>query len=129
MLQMHFSQSDTAVPPIPSWDPAATAVHIAFMRRSVAELTASGELVEAQGLAMPDTARIVRAGDGGASVAEGPFPAGKEFLFGWWIVNCASDARVLEIAALLSAAPGHDGKPMNMPIEVREVLSEPPAQP
>ncbi|MEV7121877.1 YciI family protein [Kitasatospora griseola] len=129
MLQMHFSQSDLDVPPIPSWDPAATAEHIAFMRRWVAELTATGELVEARGLAMPDTARIVRGGDDGPTVTGGPFPADKEFLFGWWTVNCASEARVLEIAALLSAAPGHDGKPMNMPIEVREVLPEPEAQP
>ncbi|MFJ5926829.1 YciI family protein [Kitasatospora sp. NPDC092948] len=129
MLQMHFSRSDTDVPPIPDWDPAATAAHIAFMRRSVAELTASGELVEARGLAMPDTARIVRSDGGAPTVTGGPFPAEKEFLFGWWVVSCASEERVLEIAALLSAAPGHDGRPMNMPIEVREVLSEPPAQP
>ncbi|MFD8596911.1 YciI family protein [Kitasatospora sp. NPDC059646] len=129
MLQMHFSQSDAGIPPIPSWDPAATAAHIAFMRTAVAELTAAGELVEAQGLALPDTARIVRAGEDGPDVTAGPFPDGKEFLFGWWIVNCATDERVLEIAAMLSAAPGHDGRPMNMPIEVREVLAEPPAQP
>ncbi|MGW4382090.1 YciI family protein [Kitasatospora sp. NPDC004531] len=129
MLQMHFSQSDTDILPIPDWDPAATAAHIAFMRRSVAELTASGELVEARGLALPDTARVVRAGNGEPEVDGGPFPAGKEFLYGWWIVNCATDERVLEIAAALSAAPGHDGRPMNMPIEVREVLSEPPTQP
>ncbi|MFD7643908.1 YciI family protein [Kitasatospora sp. NPDC059795] len=129
MLQMHFSQSQSDIPPIPDWDPAATAAHIAFMRRSVAELTASGELVEAKGLALPDTARIVRAGEGGPDVVDGPFPAEKEFLFGWWIVDCATDERVLEIAAALSAAPGHDGRPMNMPIEVRELLSEPPVRP
>jgi len=128
MLQMHFSQDDTPVPPIPTWSPEATAVHVAHMRRTVAELTASGELVEVRGLAMPETARIVRAADGGPVVTGGPFPDSKEFLFGWWLVDCADEARAVAIAARISAAPGHDGKPMNMPVEVREVLPEPPAE-
>ncbi|WP_033217348.1 YciI family protein [Kitasatospora phosalacinea] len=127
MLQMHFSQADTRVPPIPTWSPEATAVHVAHMRRAVADLTATGELVEARGLAMPDTARIVRSTDGAPGVTGGPFPDGKEFLFGWWLVDCADEARAVEIAARLSATPGHDGKPMNMPIEIRELMSEPPA--
>ncbi|WP_033252013.1 YciI family protein [Kitasatospora phosalacinea] len=128
MLQLHFSQDDTTVPPIPTWAPEAVAVHVAHMRRTAADLTASGELVEVRGLAMPDTARIVRATDGAPLVTGGPFPTGKEFLFGWWLVDCADEDRAVEIAARVSAAPGHDGKPMNMPIEVRELMSEPPAQ-
>ncbi|WP_033259404.1 MULTISPECIES: YciI family protein [Kitasatospora] len=127
MLQMHFSAHDTDVPPIPTWPADAVAAHVAHMRRSVAELTATGELVEARGLAFPETARIVRATAGEPTVTGGPFPDGKEFLFGWWMVDSADEARVVEIAALLSAAPGHDGRPMNMPIEVRELMSEPPA--
>jgi len=35
--------------------------------------------------------------------------------------------RVHEIAAHASAAPGKGGVPLNMPIEVREVMSAPPA--
>ncbi len=127
MLQLHFSQDDTPVPPIPTWDAGAAAAHVAHMRRAVADLTATGELVEARGLAAPETARIVRAADGAPAVTGGPFPDRKEFLFGWWIVDCADEARAVEIAALVSAAPGHDGRPMNMPVEVREVLPEPPA--
>ncbi len=34
--------------------------------------------------------------------------------------------RAYEIAAMASAAPGVNGKPMNMGIEVREVMSGPP---
>ena len=33
------------------------------------------------------------------------------------------------IAGRASAAPGVGGKPMNMPIEVREVMSGPPVEP
>ncbi|MFJ1756624.1 YciI family protein [Kitasatospora sp. NPDC088134] len=126
MLQLHFSQADTAVPPIPDWDPQAVAAHLGYMRDAVAELTATGELVEARGLALPDTARIVRATGGAPAVTGGPFAATKEFLFGWWIVDCAPE-RAVELAARLSAAPGPAGEPMNMPIEVRELMSEPPS--
>ncbi|MEU5388726.1 YciI family protein [Kitasatospora cineracea] len=127
LLQLHFSQLDTAVPPIPTWEAAAVAEHVGYMRRAVAELTAGGELLEARGLAMPETARIVRATGGAPAVGGGPFPDGKEFLFGWWLVDCPPE-RAVELAARLSAAPGPDGKPMNMPVEVREVLPEPPAE-
>ncbi|MFJ5230109.1 YciI family protein [Kitasatospora sp. NPDC088391] len=125
MLQLHFSQADTAVPPIPDWDPAAVAAHLGYMRDAVAELTATGELVEARGLAEPGTARIVRATGGAPAVVAGPFPDGKEFLFGWWIVDCGPE-RAVELAARLSAAPGPAGEPMNMPVEVRALMSEPP---
>ncbi|MGW4803704.1 YciI family protein [Kitasatospora sp. NPDC004272] len=128
VLQLHFSQDDTRVPPIPTWSPEATAAHLAHVRRTAAELTATGELVEARGLAEPATARIVRATGGEPVVTGGPFPDGKEFLYGWWLVDCADEARAVEIAARVSAVPGHDGRPMNLPIEVRELLPEAPAE-
>ncbi|CAM5462499.1 YciI family protein [Streptomyces tanashiensis] len=93
------------------------------------KLAAAGELVDAQGLAMPDTALIVRADAGGAPlVTDGPFAETKEFLAGWWIVEVPSQQRALEIAAEVSAAPGPGGVPINMPIEVREVMSAPPTE-
>jgi hypothetical protein len=61
-------------------------------------------------------------------VTEGPFPETKEFLAGYLIVDCESDARAVEIAAELSAAPGPGGTPLNMPIEVRPVMSAPPQE-
>jgi hypothetical protein len=77
---------------------------------------------------MPDEARVVRAAKGGApEVTDGPFPEAKEFLAGFWIVDCDSLERVYAIAARASAAPGKAGVPMNMAIEVREVMSAPPA--
>ena len=69
----------------------------------------------------------MRAGKGGApEVTDGPFPEAKEFLAGFWIVDCESTERAYEIAARASAAPGKGGVPLNMPIEVREVMSAPP---
>ena len=51
------------------------------------------------------------------------FPESKEFLAGYWIVDVDNAARAYEIAAEASAAPGLGGAPMNMAIEVREVMS------
>ncbi|GAA3827452.1 YciI family protein [Sphaerisporangium flaviroseum] len=125
MLLMQFGrQAD--FPPITTWAPEELTAHIEFMHTTNQKLTAAGELVEAQGLAMPDQARIVRAGDGGAPVVtDGPYPETKEFLVGYWIVDCESQDRAIEIAASVSAAPGPGGKPLNMPIEVRQVMSGP----
>lgn len=52
----------------------------------------------------------------------------KEFLAGYWIVYVKSLERAYEIAAGASAAPGPGGAPLNMPIEVREVMSAPPVE-
>jgi len=100
--------------------------HMEFMRRFGEELTESGELVSAEGLAAPDQAKIVRAGpDGAPAVTDGPFAEAKEWLAGYWIVDCESPERAIEIAAKASTAPGRGGAPLNMPIEVREVMSAP----
>src|SRR5688572_11565314 len=103
--------------------------HVGFMRRFIEELKKEGALVGAEGLAAPGQARVVRAGKGGApEVTDGPFPEAKEFLAGYWIVDCESPQRAYEIAARASAAPGPGGAPLNMPIEVREVMSAPPVE-
>ena len=64
--------------------------------------------------------------DGTPEVTDGPFAEAKEFLAGYWIVDVERPERAYEIAARASAAPGPGGAPMNMPIEVREVMSAPP---
>ena len=71
-----------------NWSPEDLKAHIGFMMRFAKELSESGELVGAEGLAGPDQARIVRAGKNGApEVTDGPFPEAKEFLAGYWIVD------------------------------------------
>ena len=90
------------------------------------ELSANGELVSAQGLAGPEEAKVIRAAKDGSPITDGVFPESKEFLAGYWIVDVDSPQEAYDIAARASAAPGPGGKPLNMPIEVREVMSGPP---
>jgi hypothetical protein len=97
------------------------------MHRLNKDLTESGELVGAEGLAGPNEARIVRATSNGApAVTDGPFPESKEFLAGYWIVEVDRPERAYEIAGRASAAPGPGGTPMNIAIEIRQVMSAPP---
>jgi hypothetical protein len=104
--------------------------HVAFMEELNRELTASGEFVDAQGLAFPDQAKIVTARSNAApAVTDGPFPESKEFLAGYWIVDVENESRAVAIAAKVSTAPGRDGVPLNFPVEVRPVMSGPPVEP
>ena len=112
-----------------NWTPDDLKGMVRFMKRFNEELKNSGELVSAEGLAPPGRARIVRAGKGGGpEVTDGPFAEAKEFLAGYWIVDCESPKRAYEIAARASSSPGPGGAPLNMPIEVREVMSAPPVE-
>jgi hypothetical protein len=114
---------------IMKWPATEIQAHIAFMKRFTKALADAGELVAAEGLAPPGQAKIVRAQANGApAVTDGPFAETKEFLAGYWIVDVDSPARAYEIAAGASAAPGPGGKPINIPIEVREVMSAPPVE-
>jgi hypothetical protein len=109
-----------------TWSAEDIQAHIEFMNQLNQELVEAGELVDAQGLAGPDQAKLVRAqAHGVPAVTDGPFPETKEFLAGYWLVDCDSPERAIEIAARTSAAPGRDGKPINMPIEVRQVMVAP----
>jgi hypothetical protein len=112
---------------INAWSPDDFKAHIGFMRRLNEELTGSGELVGAEGLAAPGEAKVVRAGKNGVpAVTDGPFPEAKEFLAGYWIVEVDGPERAYEIAAKASAAPGPGGAPLIIPIEVRRVMGAPP---
>ena len=111
---------------IGTWPKVDIQAHIGHMIALNRKLRSSGELVDAQGLSGPDQATLVRAGRDGAPVTDGVFPESKEFLAGYWIVDVDSAARAYQIAAEASAAPGPGGTPINMAIEVREVMSGPP---
>jgi hypothetical protein len=108
------------------WPQQDLKAHIAFMMNFAKKLRESGELVAAEGLAGPDQAKQVRAGKDGKPITDGVFPEAKEFLAGYWIVDVETTERAYEIAAQASAAPGPGGAPLNMAIEVRQVMSGPP---
>jgi hypothetical protein len=106
------------------WTPKDMAANFAFVKGMNKALTESGEFVAADGLSLPDQARIVAAGKDGVPDTDGVFPESKEFLAGYLIVDVESSKRADEVAAIWSAAPGPGGLPMNVPIEVRQLMTE-----
>jgi hypothetical protein len=115
---------------VAKWSLEELKAHVGFMSKLNQELNQEGVIVSAEGLAPPGQARIVRAGQGGSpEVTDGPFAEAKEFLAGFWIVDVETPAQAHAIAARISAAPGPGSKPLNMAVEVREVMSAPPVQP
>jgi hypothetical protein len=115
---------------VKDWSPDDLKAHIGFMQRFSQDLKSEGVWVGTAGLAAPSQARIVRAGkDGAPEVTDGPFAEAKEFLAGYWIIDVESKEQAYAIAGRASAAPGPGGKPMNLAIEVREVMSGPPVDP
>lgn len=125
MLMMHAPRG-TGDYQVSEWSPADLKAHIEFMHRLNKDLTESGEMVSGEGLAAPGEAKLVRAGKNGVPMTDGPFPEAKEFLAGFWIVDVERPERAYAIAARISAAPGPGGTPLNMPVEVRQVMSAPP---
>ncbi|UVS77557.1 YciI family protein [Actinokineospora sp. UTMC 2448] len=87
--------------------------HEGFM----AAIRESGEFINTQALADPSTARVVRVRDGVPVVSDGPYIETKEFLAGYYLVDCESQARALELASMIpdAAVPG-------MGVEVRQIM-------
>src|SRR5579859_5787048 len=94
-----------------------------FMHRFNADLTASGELVDAQGLADGSQAKTVSLKNGIPVATDGPYAESKESLIGFWTVDVETEARAIEIAARVVAFIGPAGAP---PVEVRQIMSAPP---
>lgn len=114
------------VPPIDEWAPQDVQRHIQFQQELGAELLASGELVDAQGLAWPDAAKLVKSdGVSAPVITDGPFAETKEFLAGYWTVDVEDEARAIEIAAKASSAPGPGGVPTQQVMQVRAVMEAP----
>jgi len=57
-----------------NWSKNDPQAHFAFMQAFNKELKDSGTLVAAEGLAFPDEAKIVRAGDDGTPITDRSFP-------------------------------------------------------
>jgi hypothetical protein len=126
LLLQNYEGGAGCTVPMTDWAPEDIKAHIGFQHALNKELTDSGELVDAQGLAGPELARFVTFdGVGAPVVTDGPFPESKELLAGYRMVDVESEARAIEIAARASAAPGHGGVPIQQPIEVRQVMGAP----
>jgi hypothetical protein len=125
MLMMHAPRG-TGDWAVMNWSEADLKAHVAFMKNLNLALRQEGSFVSAEGLAMPSEARIVRGRpDGKPEVTDGPFAEAKEFLAGFWIVEVKTPEEAYAIAARASLAPGPGGKPLYIPLEVREVGSAP----
>jgi hypothetical protein len=76
-----------------------------------------GELLASYGLADADAAKRVRVKDGTPVVTDGPYLEAKEYLASFWLLDCESEARALEIAAELPSAAMHDVEVWPVPHE------------
>jgi hypothetical protein len=83
------------------------------LHRSLRE---AGLLVGVQRLRTPESATSVRVRDGKAEIIDGPFAVTKEFLAGYYVLECADLDEALKQAARMPMAPWAT-------IEVRPVMS------
>lgn len=105
-----------------SWPKSALKKHMDFLNAFNADLEKRGALVSIAGLSPPGQARLVKARGKSLPTTDGVFPESKEFLAGWWIIDVASIEEACELAGRASSAPGPDGEPLNMEIEVRQLM-------
>jgi hypothetical protein len=78
-----------------------------------------GVFIAADPLLEAPNAKTVRAGEEGPLVTDGPFAETREWLAGYWMLDCSSEEEALELAALCpGCGPGRA-------IEVRPVLELP----
>ena len=125
-LLQNYGGVESDCPPMTEWTPGDVTAHIDFQHALNAELAARGELVDAQALAAPEVAKFVVA-DGATApvITDGPYPESKELLAGYRVVEVDTPERAVEIAALISAAPGQGGAPIRQRIEVRQIMAAP----
>ena len=113
--------------PMTDWRPEEVQAHLDYYAALNDELERSGELVGGTVLTGPDLAKIVRSDGTAPVVTDGPFQEYKEWIAGFQIIDVESEARAVEIAALVSAVPGPDGVACQQPIQVRRVMEEAPS--
>jgi hypothetical protein len=68
------------------------------------ELVASGELVVSEALADPSLTTRVSVRDGQAMTSDGPFAEAKELLAGFFLLECQSMDRAIDVAARVPEA-------------------------
>jgi hypothetical protein len=68
------------------------------------ELAASGELIVSEALADPSLAKRVLVQQGRTVTSDGPFAEAKELLAGFFLLDCESPERAVEVAARVPEA-------------------------
>ncbi len=82
-----------------SFSPAQQQEGYAAYAALAEELNAHGELIVTEALADISTAKRVKATETGIVTSDGPFAEAKEYLAGFFLVDCATEERAVEIAA------------------------------
>jgi hypothetical protein len=85
--------------------------------RFIQRLKESGELIHTLALVDPSQAAVVSVRNGQPAVTDGPFLESKEFLGGFYLVDCESKERALELAAQIP-----DTAIEGLGVEVRQVM-------
>jgi hypothetical protein len=106
----------------PAWSEQEIQTMYAFMGAINDDLSETGEMLDAQGLAEPAKIRHVsRGADGKAVITDGPYSETKELLCGYWVLECESLERVTEIAERIAQCPQPAGAP-EYPVVIRPIL-------
>jgi hypothetical protein len=77
----------------------------------------SGEMITTLALADPSQTAVVRVRGGQTVVTDGPFVEAKEYLGGFYLIDCESKERAIELAALIP-----DTRIEGLGVEVRPVM-------
>ena len=112
LLMIYGNQEKWDSMPREAW-PEAIARQEAFNAR----YRETGELLGAYGLADAVRARLVRRVNGLPAVTDGPYLETKEYLASFWLLDCDSEERALQIAADMPFADAE-------PVELWPVLHE-----
>ena len=86
------------------FSPEQQAAGLAIYAQLNAELRESGELIVSERLDDPAKTRSVTVQDGVATATDGPFAEVKEHLAGFYLLECAHEARAIEIAGRIPEA-------------------------
>lgn len=85
--------------------------------RFIEALKESGELIITQALVDPSQAAVVRVRNGQPVVTDGPFLEAKEYLGGFYLIDCENKQRAIELARQIP-----DTAIEGLGVEVRQVM-------
>ena len=77
----------------------------------------SGEFILTQALADPANSTVITGTGGAPAVTDGPFIEAKEFMGGFYLIDCESKERAVEIARLIP-----DTRVKGLSVEIRPVM-------